>query len=311
MPLEAEGSFVADSTLSTSPQREASASPPIKRAVRTYGRKRSPVPALDASSSPKPAAERPYFKPPRTTPRDTEESIPSTSDNEANDGGDTESDSDASGPQRTSRNFIYGDWRKGLQNIDKEFDEADSAPGPVRKTDGTTSVTSSFGFGTSSLLSGNEDKTSPSPSLVNDIFGSSPADRSRPGPSKPDVGSDDDGDDDGEPFVPKKRLNRKAAVQESESEVEQPTTSPPVGTSPSADPTLSPGSRRASETPPTSDNGMPVAKLQRKGKGRTSIDSNRSVPPLELQDINEQKASQTKKSKTKVRAYVQDCVQAG
>jgi mediator of replication checkpoint protein 1 len=302
MPLEAEDSYVADSTLSTSPQREASASPPIKRAARTYGRKRSPVPALDASSSPKPVEERPSCKPSRAAPRDTEESIPSTSDNEVNDGGDTESDSDASGPHRKPRNFAYGDWRKDLQDIDKQFAEVDSAPGPVRKTDGTTSATSSFGFGTSSLLSSNEDKRSTSPNLVNDIFGSSPADRSRPGPSKPDPGSDDD--DDGEPFLPKKRLRRKAAAQDSDSEVEQPTTSPPVGTSPSAGPTLSPGSRRASETPPTSDNGMPATKLQRKGKGRTSFDSNRSVPQLELQDINEQKTSQTKKSKTQVCTHI-------
>lgn len=299
MPLQAEDSLVADSTLSTSPHREERASPPIKRAARTYGRKRSPAPVLDASSSPKPTEEPSYSNIFRTAPQSNKESIPSTSDNEGNETEDTANDSDASEARVTSRKFVYGDWRKGLQDIDKDFDEDDSAPAPGPKALSDASSATSLGFGTSSLLSNDDDKRSTSPGLVSDVFGSSPADRSRPGPSKHAENSDDD-DNEGEAFVLKKRKSGKAVVEDSESEVEQPATSPPVKTSPSAEHTLSPRSRRASETPPTSDGGMPAAKSQLKKKGRASFDKNRSVPQLELEAINDQKESQTKRTKTKV-----------
>ncbi|KAJ2915033.1 hypothetical protein MD484_g5403, partial [Candolleomyces efflorescens] len=189
--------------------------------------------------------------------------IPSTSDNED----DNQNDSDGTNTGRPSKKFQYS-WRKQLEELDRDSDEEDVAT-EKSPADAKDNNTSNGAFGQSSLLfddQGNRSSQTPAP-VLEDVFGNS-VDRSRAGPNR--IGA---------PTVRNKKNGGRAIVHDSDSEGEQPSST----TSPVADPAFTPASRRAS-TPPTSDIGMPVAKngLKGKGKRKPSIDSRRSVPPIEF-----------------------------
>ncbi|TEB04034.1 hypothetical protein FA13DRAFT_1807734 [Coprinellus micaceus] len=112
MPLEAEDSYVADSTLSTSPQREASASPPIKRArnarlANLHGQHHGTL--------------RSRSQAPLTMKSTTEEILKAI-----------QMPRGLIGNPATLHMGIGG---KTYKILTKQFAEVDSAPGPVRKTD--------------------------------------------------------------------------------------------------------------------------------------------------------------------------------
>ncbi|KAF6762814.1 hypothetical protein DFP72DRAFT_877014 [Ephemerocybe angulata] len=289
MPLQAEDSVVADSTLSTSPQMPAPT--PIKRAPRTYGRKKSPQVQEDASfssnASPPPASNSSIY---RTAPPNLQERIPSTSDHEEenDDPADASDATDTSEAPPRKHGF---DLRKQLAAIDREFDEDDDDSQLATKPLGTpgdktkAKATPSFGFGAPLLLFGDKDEDPASPTPADDIFGGS-ADRPRPGQSDPAAASSSEGSG---PSTHHRKSSGRLVVQDSDSEGEVPTTSPVTNTSPAAPADSTPISRRGTETPPT-DSSMANSNARPKGKGRT-----RSVPPIDFVDAT--KEGRDKKAK--------------
>lgn len=282
MPIQAEDSIIADSTLSTSPPRETAASPPIKRAARIYGRKRDPEPQRDASFSTSGSASPPPSSYLRTAPPNLRERVPATSDNEDNDSG---SDSNASAGSR--RFGILGNWKEGLADIDKAFDDEAMSQTPLETSSEVAApppTETSFGFGQSSLLDDN-DTTQSSPARVDDIFGNG-SDRSTPNRGQSvSAGSHHEGN-----VRHKRTAGGRSIIHDSDSEGEAPRTSPLSNSSPSAGTAVTAVSRPHSETPPTSDNGMTSLKSRRRSKGR-------SVPPLDLEEVKDE---QRKKSRTTV-----------
>ena len=248
--------MVADSTRSTSPMEEHF-SPVVKRAARTYGRKRTPEPEEHAS----PTFESP---PPsnvfRTAPAKVTECIPPTSDNEAATDSDPEDASPAVKPYR------YG-WQKQLVEMDQSDDDAAALPrsGPAEVTTPETD------FGKPSFLLGIAASTPSRQTPDNDMLHEQLDRRS---PSQSHAGSP----------TPKTRPGQtrrsRRVVDESDSDAEYPTTTPPVNTSPPTTNDFTPAKARKSSTPPTPDNSMPTRRSS--GKQKVPSDARRSVPPLDL-----------------------------
>ncbi|EAU84315.2 hypothetical protein CC1G_01311 [Coprinopsis cinerea okayama7 len=268
MPLDAHSSLIPDSTASNenSPIRDASSPPVVKRAVRTYGRKKTPPPASQSDASFDAASSLSTRSVYHTAPPNLDDQVKESSDN------DNDSDEgDGGGFQFT--------WQKTLARMDKE--DRDNEQPPKRST--------TSGFGPPSLLGGitRKDNLSLSsnqemPVEANDIFSSSsprrhptetPRGRRRSPSVTPLFLNADDESDSGNP--PPSSINGN---------------------------TLTPRSD-VSSTPPTTDGEPSMSRSSRgKGKQRSLEELRASITPPDSPstgNVHQLPGGKPRKSKTK------------
>lgn len=299
MPINTDTSVVADSTLASSPP--PAATPLIKRAAFTYGRRRGPiVDNPDSSISYQTTSSESRDRIYRTGPSDIDEEVPPSSEPDLD-------DENASLKDALPK-FQFG-WKAKL----KEMDERDDFNVGILSASGSGDVPISSPTLIDQPLSPRREKASGSrtvpaspiefDSLTQDIFGGSlsslTASSSLPpssfanSPASPGV-------------VPaRRRTNKRAVVHDSDSDSEIANSKPSSSLiSPTVPHTIITPTLHSSQTPPTSDDDIPAQfaskSLSKGGNKATAAASRRSVPPLRFDGEptgSHKKVSKDKESK--------------
>ncbi|KDR83459.1 hypothetical protein GALMADRAFT_219286 [Galerina marginata CBS 339.88] len=317
MPLGIEYSLVADSTRASSPQPDLDASLQVKRATRTYGRRRE-EPQLEDPDSSISYSEHPpsssHNSVHNTAPPGLLDEIPPSSpvvhptDSDAG-----QQDTDEELPSQGSR--YQFDWRKKLEEIDEDEAEISSA---VKVDDAPNPPT----FGEPLLLLGTTDplltlnaiddrRDNLSLPSISDVFGtdsfSGRTESARIFSAQPSFSLSSPPP---QSLNSRARTRRAKVIRDSDSEQEPAKNSSPATASSSSKLFVNTPNSGSSSTQPTSEDEMPPkpsAKPRSTGKQKAKKDSRSSVTPLIFTEgrTGEVKNNVTSKNKKKAKGLTE------
>ncbi|PPR03845.1 hypothetical protein CVT26_000843 [Gymnopilus dilepis] len=305
MPVDTESSFIADSTVSSSPKSTIDTPLQVKRAARTYGRRREDPQPLDTVQSyvEEPLSSRSNLH--LTAPPGLSDEVPPSSPRHGSSISVNDDNDAVDGLFEGAPSFEFG-WRKALRDIDELDDDEDKMDAAAD----SAAAQSSASFGQPSLLlePTGETKSSrmTSESMSSESEGvfdantsfeeqDSQADipplSSLPPPSSPPAA------------IPRSSRRHSRIVSDYDSGNEQAKESSPQS---SPGKIFSPSKSGSSSTQPTSEDELPVnilTKSSSAGKQKATSANHINVPPLmftsesTLDKVDSNTAAKSKKSK--------------